>query len=121
MIPLHRVLSDEGFRLFFPLAALHAALWPLLWVALWSFDLPLARDIPPGIWHGYEMIFGAWGAALLGFLTTAARNGPIRRVCGGVRCGGWPRCGAWRGSRAPWARMRWSCPRCWPIWAGRWR
>ena len=47
--PLHRVLSDEGFRLFFPLAALHAALWPLLWVALWSFDLPFARRIPPGI------------------------------------------------------------------------
>ncbi|WP_287883131.1 MULTISPECIES: NnrS family protein [Paracoccus] len=70
--PLHRVLSDEGFRLFFPLAALHAALWPLLWVALWSFDLPFARQIPPGIWHANEMIFGAWGAALLGFLTTAA-------------------------------------------------
>lgn len=72
MTPLHRVLSDEGFRLFFPLAALHAALWPLAWVALWSFDLPLARDIAPGVWHANEMIFGAWGAALLGFLTTAA-------------------------------------------------
>lgn len=70
--PLHRVLSDEGFRLFFPLTALHAALWPLVWVALWSFDLPLAQRIPPGIWHANEMIFGAWGAALLGFLTTAA-------------------------------------------------
>ncbi|RDW11897.1 NnrS family protein, partial [Paracoccus thiocyanatus] len=70
--PLHRVLSDEGFRLFFPLTALYAGLWPLAWVALWSFDLPFARDVPPGIWHGYEMIFGAWGAALLGFLTTAA-------------------------------------------------
>ncbi|MEF9604428.1 NnrS family protein, partial [Paracoccus sp. PXZ] len=53
--PLHRVLSDEGFRLFFPLAALHAALWPLFWVALWSFDLPLARQIPAGIWHANEM------------------------------------------------------------------
>lgn len=68
---LHRVLSDEGFRLFFPLAALHAALWPLLWVGLWSFGLPLAGDIAPGLWHAKEMIFGAWGAALLGFLTTA--------------------------------------------------
>lgn len=72
MTPLHRILSDEGFRLFFPLAALHAALWPLVWVALWSFDLPLARDVAPGIWHANEMIFGAWGAALIGFLTTAA-------------------------------------------------
>lgn len=72
MTRLQRTLSDEGFRLFFPLAALHAALWPLLWVTLWSLDLPLARGIAPGIWHANEMIFGAWGAALLGFLTTAA-------------------------------------------------
>ncbi|MFC3703630.1 NnrS family protein [Devosia honganensis] len=70
--PLHRVLSDEGFRIFFPLAAIHAALWPFLWVALWSFDLPLARNVPPGLWHAHEMIFGAWGAALIGFMTTAA-------------------------------------------------
>lgn len=69
---LARTLSDEGFRLFFPLAALQAALWPLLWVGLWSFDLPLARDLPPGVWHAQEMIVGAWGAALVGFLTTAA-------------------------------------------------
>ncbi|WP_112310170.1 NnrS family protein [Pseudogemmobacter bohemicus] len=70
--PLHRILSDEGFRIFFPLAALHAGLWPLVWVLFWSFELPFARDLPPGIWHGYEMVFGAWGAALIGFLTTAA-------------------------------------------------
>lgn len=70
-LPLARVLSDEGFRIFFPLAALQAALWPLLWVGLWSFDLPFARELPPGVWHATEMIFGAWGAALIGFLTTA--------------------------------------------------
>ncbi|MBJ2153125.1 NnrS family protein [Paracoccus sp. IB05] len=71
-MPLHRILSDEGFRIFFPLAALHAGLWPLVWGVLWSFGLPFAGDLPPGVWHGYEMIFGAWGAALIGFLTTAA-------------------------------------------------
>ncbi|MFT3691447.1 NnrS family protein [Paenirhodobacter sp.] len=68
---LHRTLSDEGFRLFFPLAALYAALWPLLWAGVWGLDLPFARDLPPGVWHANEMIFGAWGAALIGFLTTA--------------------------------------------------
>lgn len=26
----HEVIADEGFRLFFPLAATQAALWPLL-------------------------------------------------------------------------------------------
>lgn len=71
-IPWHRALVDEGFRLFFPLSALHAALWPFLWVAVWGLDLPLAEGIPPGVWHAHEMIFGAWGAALIGFMTTAA-------------------------------------------------
>lgn len=71
-LPLHRVLSDEGFRIFFPLAALHVAFWPFLWVAVWSFDLPLARNVSPAIWHAHEMIFGSWGAALIGFMTTAA-------------------------------------------------
>ena len=66
------VLGDEGFRLFFPLGAAYAALWPFLWVLVFGFDLPLARDIPPSLWHGYEMLVGAFGAALIGFLTTAA-------------------------------------------------
>lgn len=68
---LGRVLSDEGFRLFFPLAALHAALWPFLWVAVGGYALPGARDIAPSVWHMHEMLFGSFGAALLGFLTTA--------------------------------------------------
>ncbi|PVH27430.1 NnrS family protein [Pararhodobacter oceanensis] len=70
--PILPVLSDEGFRLFFPLAALHIALWPFLWVALWSLRLPFAVALPQGLWHGSEMILGAWGAVLIGFMTTAA-------------------------------------------------
>lgn len=66
-----RILGDEGFRLFFPLAALYAALWPAMWVLALGFGLPLARDVPPSLWHAHEMLFGAWGAALIGFLTTA--------------------------------------------------
>lgn len=68
---LGRVLGDEGLRLFFPLAAVYAALWPLQWVLVFGFDLPLARTTPPVFWHIHEMIFGAWGGALLGFITTA--------------------------------------------------
>lgn len=64
-------LSDEGFRLFFPLAAIHAAAWPLLWVVAFGLELPLARAIPPGLWHVHEMIIGTFGAALIGFITTA--------------------------------------------------
>ncbi|MGE0801032.1 MAG: NnrS family protein [Lautropia sp.] len=65
------MLSDEGLRLFFPLAALHAAFWPLLWIGAWRLELPLTRTLSPVVWHAAEMILGAWGAALIGFLTTA--------------------------------------------------
>ncbi len=65
------MLADEGFRLFFPLSALYAALFPLLWVFAWEFDLPLATSVPPSIWHAHEMLIGAFGAALIGFITTA--------------------------------------------------
>jgi uncharacterized protein involved in response to NO len=64
-------LSREGFRLFFPMAAVHAALWPFLWVIVFSFNLPFASSIPPGLWHAHEMIIGTFGAALIGFITTS--------------------------------------------------
>lgn len=61
----------EGLRLFFPVAAIHAVLLPLVWVTLFAFSLPLARDVPASQWHAHEMIFGNYGAALAGFLTAA--------------------------------------------------
>jgi len=64
-------LSREGFRLFFPMAAIHAALWPFLWVIVFNFNLPFASSVPPGIWHAHEMIIGTFGAALIGFITTS--------------------------------------------------
>ncbi|MCB1364298.1 MAG: NnrS family protein [Rhodobacteraceae bacterium] len=66
------ILGDEGFRLFFPLAAIYATAFPLFWVLTMGFDLPLARSVPPSLWHAHEMLVGAFGAALIGFLTTAA-------------------------------------------------
>jgi len=66
------MLADEGFRLFFLMGALYAALWPALWVLALGFDLPLAHSTPPSLWHAHEMLIGAFGAALLGFLTTSA-------------------------------------------------
>lgn len=68
---LFTILGDEGLRLFFPLAALQAALWPFIWVVIDRFDMPFASDMPAGLWHANEIIFGAYGAALIGFLTTA--------------------------------------------------
>lgn len=68
---LAAVLGDEGLRLFFPLAVLHGALWPFLWTVLYNLDMPAAGGMPPSLWHAAEMIFGTFGAALIGFITTA--------------------------------------------------
>jgi uncharacterized protein involved in response to NO len=38
---------------------------------VFGLDLPFARINAPGLWHAHEMIFGAFGAALIGFITTA--------------------------------------------------
>jgi len=64
-------LLAEGLMLFFPAAALYAILSPLMWVTLFGFALPFARAIPSTQWHAHEMIFGTYGAALAGFLTSA--------------------------------------------------
>jgi uncharacterized protein involved in response to NO len=65
-------LGDEGFRLFFLLGAVYAAVWPAMWVLALGLHLPLAHTVPAGLWHAHEMLVGAFGAALIGFLTTAA-------------------------------------------------
>lgn len=64
-------LLKEGLLLFFPAAALHAVLSPLAWVVAFGFALPFAHAIPSTQWHAHEMIFGTYGAALAGFLTSA--------------------------------------------------
>lgn len=66
-----RTMTLEGVRLFFPLAAGYALVMPLAWVAAFGFQLPFARTIPVTQWHAYEMVFGVFGAALAGFLTSA--------------------------------------------------
>lgn len=66
------VMSDEGLRLFFPLlppSMRHCG--PCYGSLLWSFGLPLIETTAPGQWHAQEMIIGSFGAALLGFLTSA--------------------------------------------------
>jgi uncharacterized protein involved in response to NO len=40
-------------------------------VLLLGFSLPLTGTIPMSQWHAHEMIFGTYGAALAGFLTSA--------------------------------------------------
>lgn len=66
-----RTMTLEGLRLFFPLAAGYAIVMPLAWVAAFGYRLPFAQAIPVTQWHAYEMVFGVFGAALAGFLTSA--------------------------------------------------
>lgn len=69
--PTRHPLLSEGLFLFFPAAALHAVASPLLWVAFFGLSMPFLHGISPGQWHAHEMIFGTYGAALAGFLTSA--------------------------------------------------
>jgi uncharacterized protein involved in response to NO len=70
-VSLQTVICDEGFRLFFPLAALQLSIWPVLWTLIHGLELPFAHTTPPSLWHAHEMLVGGFGAALVGFITTA--------------------------------------------------
>ena len=59
-----------GFRPFYLLGAIQAALFILLWAAGYTGTSAL-----PGLfWHGHEMIWGFAGAIIVGFLHTAVAN-----------------------------------------------
>lgn len=64
-------LLAYGFRPFFLLAGLHAALAMPAWMAfLHGVDLPGA-PLPALAWHAHEMIYGFVMAAVAGFMLTA--------------------------------------------------
>ncbi len=67
-------LFQYGFRPFFLLAGLQAALAVPVWLAIWRGDLGWQPAMPANIWHGHEMLFGFAAAALAGFLLTAVPN-----------------------------------------------
>ncbi len=66
-------LWSIGFRPFYLLASLFAALSVPLWVAQYAGFLP-AGYLPGSLWHGHEMLFGYTTAVISGFLMTAVRN-----------------------------------------------
>ena len=63
-----------GFRPFFPLASLTAALLPLVWMAVFTGKLPPPPSLPMLTWHAHEMFYGFGLAVLGGFLLTATKN-----------------------------------------------
>ena len=62
-----------GFRPFYLLASVFAAISILLWVAEYTGYLPGGYLRDP-VWHAHEMLFGYTIAVVAGFLFTAGRN-----------------------------------------------
>lgn len=81
-LPLALTVFAYGFRPFFLLAGLHAALSLLAWVGVLQGWIDAPAGWPPATLHGHEMIFGFASAALAGFLLTAVpgwtKSGPLR-------------------------------------------
>ena len=67
-------LFSYGFRPFFLLAALWAALGMLLWVPQYLGALTLPTAMGALDWHIHELIFGYVAAVVAGFLLTAVPN-----------------------------------------------
>jgi uncharacterized protein involved in response to NO len=64
----------EGFRPFFLLAGLWAAIAVPLWLAELGGYATLPTAFDPVTWHGHEMLFGFAQAGIAGFLLTAVPN-----------------------------------------------
>ena len=67
-------ILSYGFRPFFLLAALHAALVMLAWLPIFYGELALHSAFSPVDWHAHEMLYGFLPAVITGFLLTAIPN-----------------------------------------------
>src|SRR5689334_2782350 len=67
-------LCANGFRRFFFLGAIQAALSILVWLPLFYGELKLASGFAPRDWHVHEMLYGYLPAIVTGFLFTAIPN-----------------------------------------------
>lgn len=71
--PAAIALWNLGFRPFYLLASVFAALSVALWTCEYAGYLPAGYLRDP-VWHGHEMLFGYTLAVVTGFLFTAVRN-----------------------------------------------
>jgi uncharacterized protein involved in response to NO len=74
-----------GFRPFFLLAGLYAALAIPAWLILYSRGASPLGALPALLWHAHEMLYGFVAAALAGFLLTA-----VPSWTGARGFAGWP-------------------------------
>jgi uncharacterized protein involved in response to NO len=68
-IPLLRL----GFRPFYLLAAMFAALAVPLWAAMLLGYVNIGLAVPPLLWHAHELLYGFATAVVIGFLLTAGK------------------------------------------------
>lgn len=68
--PSWKAFLSIGFRPFYLLGAIQAALA----ILAWAFGYTGTTALPGMYWHGHEMIWGFAGAIIVGFLHTAAAN-----------------------------------------------
>jgi len=68
------VIFSHGFRPFFLLAGVWAALSMLIWVVFLATDQSIPSRLAGVDWHMHEMLFGYASAVVAGFLMTAVPN-----------------------------------------------
>lgn len=81
-------LFSHGFRVFFLMAGIWAALAMILWVLMLVQGVEPPSRFSPLYWHEHEMLFGYTYAVLAGFLLTAIPN-----WTGRLPVVGWPTAG----------------------------
>ena len=67
-------LFSYGFRPFFLLGAIHAAIAIPLWLLAFHGVIPFGTTFSPRDWHVHEMLYGYVPAVMTGFLLTAIPN-----------------------------------------------
>ncbi len=67
-------ILSYGYRPFFLLAAIWAALTMALWVPMMGGAMPAPGVFGPVDWHAHALLFGYSGAVIAGFLMTAVPN-----------------------------------------------
>lgn len=77
-----------GFRPFFLLAALWAAVAIPLWLLFFAGDTVLPTLLSPVVWHVHAMVYGFGAATVAGFLLTAIPNWTGRMPLQGAPLGG---------------------------------
>jgi uncharacterized protein involved in response to NO len=73
-LQIRLTILSAGFRPFFLLGAIFAAIAVLLWLPVYHGDLTLQTAFAPRDWHVHEMLYGYLPAVITGFLLTAIPN-----------------------------------------------